>query len=54
MARNDTRPVTKVRSAAGARCTYVTRENGRNDSDRPVLRTYDAALGRHVDFRQEH
>lgn len=66
MARNELRPVIKLRSTAGtvpralgfARAgetpiTYVTRKNRRNDPDRLTLRKYDPVAGRHVDFREE-
>jgi large subunit ribosomal protein L33 len=53
MARNDIRPIVKLRSTAGTGYTYVTRKNRRNDPDRLVLRKYDPVLRRHVDFREE-
>ncbi|MBT2382750.1 50S ribosomal protein L33 [Streptomyces sp. ISL-11] len=66
MARNELRPVIKLRSTAGtvpqalgfARAgetpiTYVTRKNRRNDPDRMELRKYDPVAGRHVTFREE-
>ena len=53
MARNEVRPIVKLRSTAGTGTTYVTRTNRRNDPDRLVLRKYDAQVGRHVDFREE-
>ena len=53
MARNDLRPVVKLRSTAGTGMTYVTRKNRRNDPDRLVLRKYDPRVSRHVDFREE-
>ncbi|QTT74593.1 50S ribosomal protein L33 [Streptomyces mobaraensis NBRC 13819 = DSM 40847] len=66
MARNELRPVIKLRSTAGtvpqalgfARAggtpiTYVTRKNRRNDPDRLTLRAYAPVAGRHVDFREE-
>ncbi|ROQ35762.1 large subunit ribosomal protein L33 [Streptomyces sp. PanSC19] len=53
MARNEIRPVIKLRSTAGTGFTYVTRKNRRNDPDRLVLRKYDPVAGRHVDFREE-
>ncbi len=37
MARNDIRPIVKLRSTAGTGYTYVTRKNRRNDPDRLVL-----------------
>ena len=49
MARNELRPVIKLRSTAGTGYTYVTRKNRRNNPDRLVLRKYDPAAGRHVD-----
>ncbi|MGY3340924.1 large subunit ribosomal protein L33 [Streptomyces filamentosus] len=53
MARNEIRPVVKLRSTAGTGFTYVTRKNRRNDPDRMVLRKYDPVARRHVDFREE-
>ncbi|MEU6954683.1 50S ribosomal protein L33 [Streptomyces sp. NPDC045714] len=53
MARNEVRPVIKLRSTAGTGYTYVTRKNRRNDPDRMVLRTYDPVARRHVGFREE-
>jgi large subunit ribosomal protein L33 len=53
MARNELRPVIRLRSIAGTGYTYVTRKNRRNDPDRLTLRKYDPAAGRHVDFREE-
>jgi large subunit ribosomal protein L33 len=52
MARNDIRPIVKLRATAGTGYTYVTR-NRRNDPDRLVLRKYDPVARRHVDFRAE-
>lgn len=46
MARNELRPVIKLRSTAGTGYTYVTRKNRRNDPDRMVLRKYDPVVGR--------
>ncbi|TQK50262.1 LSU ribosomal protein L33P [Streptomyces sp. SLBN-118] len=53
MARSDTRPVITLRSTAGTGHIYVTRKNRRNHPDRLLLRKYDPALGRHVEFREE-
>ncbi|GHJ40717.1 50S ribosomal protein L33 [Streptomyces sp. TS71-3] len=53
MARNELRPVVKVRSTAQTGYTYTTRKNRRNDPDRLVLRKYDPVVRRHVDFREE-
>lgn len=41
MARNEVRPIIKLRSTAGTGYTYVTRKNRRNDPDRMVLRKFD-------------
>ena len=35
MARNDIRPIIKLKSTAGTGYTYVTRKNKRNNPDRP-------------------
>lgn len=53
MARNDIRPIVKLKSTAGTGYTYVTRKNRRNDPDRIVLRKYDPVIRSHVDFREE-
>lgn len=53
MARNELRPVLKLRSTAGTGVTYVTRKNRRNSPDRLVLRKYDPVVRRHADFREE-
>ncbi|MEU7293263.1 MULTISPECIES: 50S ribosomal protein L33 [Streptomyces] len=53
MARNELRPVIKLRSTAGTGFTYVTRKNRRNDPDRLTLRKFDPIVRRHVDFREE-
>ncbi|MFJ9174578.1 50S ribosomal protein L33 [Streptomyces sp. NPDC102360] len=53
MARNELRPIVKLRSTAGTGHTYVTRKNRTNNPDRLVLRKYDPVAGRHVDFREE-
>ncbi|MCX5192639.1 50S ribosomal protein L33 [Streptomyces sp. NBC_00249] len=53
MARNEVRPVVKLRSTAASGYTYVTRKNRRSDPDRMVLRKYDPVVRRHVDFREE-
>lgn len=53
MARNDIRPIIKLRSTAGTGHTYVTRKNRRNDPDRMVLRKYDPLARRHVEYREE-
>lgn len=53
MARNDVRPIIKLKSTEGTGTTYVTRKNRRNTPDRLVLRKYDPKLRRHVGFREE-
>ena len=53
MARNELRPIVKLRSTAGTGYTYVTRKNRRNDPDRMTLRKYDPVTRQHVDFREE-
>ncbi len=53
LARNELRPVIKLRSTAGTGYTYVTTKNRRNDPDRLTLRKYDPAIRRHVEFREE-
>ncbi|GAA2826121.1 50S ribosomal protein L33 [Nonomuraea wenchangensis] len=53
MARNEVRPVIKLKSTAGTGYTYVTTKNRRNDPDRLTLRKYDPRIRRHVLFREE-
>ncbi|GAA4490702.1 50S ribosomal protein L33 [Actinoallomurus oryzae] len=53
MARNELRPIVKLRSTAGTGYTYVTRKNRRNTPDRLQLRKYDPVARRHVLFREE-
>jgi large subunit ribosomal protein L33 len=53
VARNERRPIIKLRSAAGTGYTYVTRKNRRNTPDRLTLRKYDPIIRRHADFREE-
>jgi large subunit ribosomal protein L33 len=53
MARNEIRPIVKLRSTADTGYTYVTRKNRRNDPDRLTLKKYDPAVRRHVEFREE-
>ncbi|HEY2695119.1 MAG TPA: 50S ribosomal protein L33 [Pseudonocardiaceae bacterium] len=53
MARNELRPLVKLRSTAGTGYTYVTRKNRRNDTDRMALRKFDPMVRRHVAFREE-
>ncbi|BAX90383.1 50S ribosomal protein L33 [Mycobacterium shigaense] len=53
MARNEIRPIVKLRSTAATGYTYITRKNRRNDPDRLTLRKYDPVIRRHVEFREE-
>jgi large subunit ribosomal protein L33 len=53
MARNQSRPIVKLRSTAGTGYTYVTRKSRRNDPDRMVLRKFDPVARQHVEFREE-
>ena len=53
MARNDVRPIIKLKSTAGTGFTYVTRKNRRNNPDRITLKKYDPVVRKHVDFREE-
>lgn len=53
MARNDIRPIIKLKSTAGTGVTYVTRKNKRNNPDRISLKKYDPVVRKHVEFREE-
>ena len=53
MARNEIRPIIKLRSTAGTGFTYVTRKNRRNNPDRMILRKYDPIARRHADFKED-
>ena len=53
MARNDIRPIIKLKSTAGTGDTYVTRKNKRNNPDRITLKKYDPIARKHVEFREE-
>ena len=53
MARNEIRPIVKLRSIAGTGYTYITRKNRRNDPDRLTLKKDDPVIRRHVEFREE-
>ena len=53
MARNDIRPIIKLKSTAGTGYTYVTRKNKRNNPDRVTIKKYDPVVRKHVDFREE-
>ncbi|AIN82748.1 MULTISPECIES: 50S ribosomal protein L33 [Bacteria] len=53
MARNDIRPIIKLKSTAGTGYTYVTRKNKRNTPDRITIKKYDPVVRKHVEFREE-
>ncbi|WP_333617634.1 50S ribosomal protein L33 [Dietzia sp.] len=53
MARNDVRPIIKLKSTAGTGYTYVTRKNRRNNPDRITLKKFDPVVRKHVEFREE-
>ena len=53
MARNDIRPIIKLKSTAGIGYTYVTRKNKRNNPDRITLKKFDPIARKHVEFREE-
>jgi len=53
MARNDIRPIIKLKSTAGTGYTYVTRKNKRNSPDRITLKKFDPIARKHVEFREE-
>ena len=53
MARNDIRPIIKLKSTAGTGFTYVTRKNRRNNPDLIVLKKFDPVVRKHVEFREE-
>ena len=53
MARNDIRPIIKLKSTAGTGYTYVTRKNKRNNPDRITLKKSDPVVRTHVEFREE-
>ena len=53
MARNEIRPLVKLKSTAGTGYTYVTRKNKRNNPDRITLKKFDPIVRKHVEFREE-
>ena len=53
MARNDVRPIIKLKSTAGTGYTYVTRKNKRNNPDRITLKKDDPVIRKQVEFREE-
>jgi len=53
MANQTARRLVQLRSTAGTGTTYVTTKNARNHPDRLVLRKYDSAVQRMVEFREQ-
>ena len=53
MARQEYRPIIKLRSTACTGYTYVTRKNRRNDPYRITIKKYDPVARKHVEFREE-
>jgi len=53
MAKNDKRPIIKLRSTEGTGFTYTTRKNKTNTRERMELKKYDPVLRRHVIFKEE-
>ncbi|MDE0572864.1 50S ribosomal protein L33 [Demequina sp. B12] len=51
-ASKDIRPKITLQSTAGTGTRYITTKNRRNTPDRLVLRKYDKAIRRHVDFKE--
>jgi large subunit ribosomal protein L33 len=52
VARNEVRPIVKLRSTAGTGTTYVTRKNRRNDPDRVELKKYCPNCRKHQAHRE--
>jgi large subunit ribosomal protein L33 len=48
----DARAIVRLVSSARTGYPYVTTKSRRNDPDRLVLRKYDPAVRRHVEFRE--
>lgn len=53
MAKNDKRPIIKLKSTGGTGFTYVTRKNKANTRERIELSKYDPILRKHVIFKEE-
>ena len=53
MAKNDKRPIIKLKSTEGTGFTYVTRKNKANTRERLELKKYDPILRKHVTFKEE-
>jgi len=52
MARNEIRPIVKLRSTADTGYTYVTRKNRRNDPDRLSMNKFCPNCGKHTEHRE--
>ena len=52
MARNEIRPLVKLKSTAGTGYTYITRKNRRNDPDRLELMKYCPRERKHTLHRE--
>ena len=52
MARNELRPIVRMRSTAGTGTTYVTRKNRRNDPDRLELKKFCPREKKHTLHRE--
>ncbi len=53
MAKNEKRPIIKLRSTEGTGYVYVTTKNKVNNRERLELKKYDPVLRRHVMFKEE-
>ena len=53
MAKNDKRPIIKMKSTEGSGYTYVTRKSKINTRERLELKKYDPILRKHVIFKEE-
>ena len=53
MAKQENRPIIKLRSTAGTGYTYVTRKNKVNSRERLELKKYDPIVRKHVIFKEE-
>ncbi len=53
MAKNDKRPIIKMKSTEGSGYTYVTRKSKVNTRERLELKKFDPILRKHVIFKEE-
>ncbi|HUW04024.1 MAG TPA: 50S ribosomal protein L33 [Acidimicrobiales bacterium] len=53
MAKNDKRPIIKMKSTEGSGYTYVTRKSKINTRERLELKKFDPILRKHVIFKEE-